>query len=95
MNLGKTIKRLRNKAGLHQKELAICIEVTQGYISQVERGEKNPSMALLKRIASLFNTSVFVLLFLSMEEEDVLPERRALFHHFYPQVAAFIEPDLG
>lgn len=50
--LGKTIKRLREKIGLSQAQLADLTEFSQGYLCQIERGQvKNPSVTAFFRIA--------------------------------------------
>src|SRR2546423_9236575 len=52
MNLGDTIRQLREKSGLTQGQLANHSSVSQGYLSQLENGEvKNPSAAVLLRVA--------------------------------------------
>jgi transcriptional regulator with XRE-family HTH domain len=50
------LKRLRESRGLSQAALAKASGVAQGYISQLEAGEKkNPGIETLKKIASALN----------------------------------------
>jgi len=51
MQPGKRIKELRNKKGLKQKELAKIIGLTQGYISDIERGRQSPSPEFVGKIS--------------------------------------------
>jgi transcriptional regulator with XRE-family HTH domain len=52
MKLGDRIRKLRDKCGLTQGQLAQSSSVSQGYLSQLENGEvKNPSAAVLLRVA--------------------------------------------
>lgn len=42
----------RNKEGLTQKELSERTGITQADISRIENGTRNPSLAMMKRLAS-------------------------------------------
>jgi DNA-binding XRE family transcriptional regulator len=44
------IKRLREAKNLTQVQLAEALEVDKTYISQIERGERGASLALLERV---------------------------------------------
>jgi transcriptional regulator with XRE-family HTH domain len=56
MKLGDRIRKLRDKCGLTQGQLAQSSSVSQGYLSQLENGEvKNPSAAVLLRVAQAMN----------------------------------------
>ncbi|MDO5022791.1 MAG: XRE family transcriptional regulator [Eubacteriales bacterium] len=50
MQLGKRLRRLRQKRNLTQEELADRCELSKGFISQVERDLTSPSIATLKDI---------------------------------------------
>lgn len=52
------IKELREKAGLTQEDLAEKVEVTSQYISMIENEHKLPSIPLLKKIATVLNTTI-------------------------------------
>lgn len=47
------VKTAREAAGLTQEELAKETELTQGYISQIERGERIPSIKTLRKISAV------------------------------------------
>ncbi len=49
--IGEKIKTLRETNGLSQRELAEKASVSQGMISQIERGSKSPTIALAQQIA--------------------------------------------
>ena len=44
MDIGSKIKQLRLENGLTQQELANRLELTKGYISQIERNLSSPSL---------------------------------------------------
>jgi len=48
---GKVLKEAREKAGLTQEQLAEESEYHATYISQLERGIKNPSLAAIFRLS--------------------------------------------
>lgn len=49
-----TVKELRERAGMQQKELAILIGVSQPTVSEWEHGKKDPSGDRLKRLSEVF-----------------------------------------
>lgn len=53
---GERVRAIRTSAGLSQEKLAELAELHRTYISGVERGERNPSLKSIERIASALNT---------------------------------------
>lgn len=51
IGFGKVIKRFRRESGLTQRALAHMVGVTSTYISRLENGQAEPSIALVRRIA--------------------------------------------
>jgi transcriptional regulator with XRE-family HTH domain len=47
------IKKVREESGLTQKEVAESMGVQQSYISQVESGERNPTLEFLTSFCKL------------------------------------------
>lgn len=62
MNIGKNIKKLREKKNIKQAELAEKTGVTQAMICQIERGTKNPSLQVGVDIAKVLDCTVEELL---------------------------------
>lgn len=60
--LGKNLKEIRAKKKLSQGALARLLEVDKGYISNIENGKKNPTLATIERIANALSVSVNELL---------------------------------
>lgn len=52
MKIGETIKFLRSKRNISQVELAEQVEITQGFLSLIENGDREPGFELIKKIAS-------------------------------------------
>ena len=51
MNIGEAIKFLRSRRNVSQVELAEKVEITQGFLSLIEKGEREPGFELVKKIA--------------------------------------------
>lgn len=49
--IGMRIRYLRKKKGLSQLGLSLEADVNKNYISDLERGTRNPSLVVLERIA--------------------------------------------
>jgi len=57
MKIGKSIRRLRKRLGLTQKEFAgrVAGKIDYTYIGKMERGEQYPSLKMLERIGKAFS----------------------------------------
>jgi transcriptional regulator with XRE-family HTH domain len=61
--LSTMVKELRAKRGLSQRELAKMVGISDVYITLLETGQrKNPSLAILKKIAKALGVPVTTLL---------------------------------
>ena len=49
--MGRMLAQFREERGLTQFELAKRAKVTQGYIAQLEAGDKTPSLATLRKLS--------------------------------------------
>ena len=61
--LAERIKAARKSVGLHMTELAERIGVSSNYISLLERAERNPSDAVLNKIAEAYRFAPFMIEF--------------------------------
>jgi transcriptional regulator with XRE-family HTH domain len=50
--IGNNIRIFRQKSGLSQEQLALQSGMNTSYIGQIERGEKNPTVRTLEKIAT-------------------------------------------
>ena len=60
--LGVNMKKVRAKKKLSQGALARLLEVDKGYISNIENGKKNPTLATIQRLADALGVSAYELL---------------------------------
>ncbi|MFA5879987.1 MAG: helix-turn-helix transcriptional regulator [Candidatus Margulisiibacteriota bacterium] len=58
MNTGEKIKQYREKAKLTRKVLASAVDITEDGLFKIERGDRNPSFELVKKIAEVLHISL-------------------------------------
>jgi XRE family aerobic/anaerobic benzoate catabolism transcriptional regulator len=75
--LGKRVRELRNRRGLTRKMMAREADVSERHLAQLEAGEGNVSIVLLRRIAAAVNVSLAELFAAETEtrHEKVLIQR--------------------
>ena len=56
--LGMRIRYLRKQKGMSQLDLALESDINKNYISDLERGSRNPSLLILERIAKALDVSL-------------------------------------
>ena len=61
-----TLKELREKNNLTQKEVAERLKVNKNYISMIENGSRNPSDKMKNKLAKIYKCSI-VDIFLSLQ----------------------------
>ena len=54
MKVGEIVKILRKKNNISQIELADELDVSQSYLSKIEKNVREPSMDVLKKMAGFF-----------------------------------------
>lgn len=52
MDIGRAIKALRTKRGIRQQRLAKKVGVSQGYLSLIERGDREPGLDFINKVAN-------------------------------------------
>lgn len=60
--LGTNIRRLRKARGLSQEKLAADSGIDMRYLGGIERGQENPSMAVVADIAKALGVQLITLL---------------------------------
>ena len=90
MNLGTVIKNIRKQKGQTQAEFASVCGITQTYLSQIEGNLKEPNLSTLKEISNNLDVPLPILFFLSLDENDVNPEKRKAFEIINPSVKSLV-----
>lgn len=84
MEIGISIRLIRKNSNKSQKEFAKEIGITQTYISQIENGKKQPSLDVLYKVSALSNIPLPIVLWYSLEEKDIKPEKRECYRLLKP-----------
>ena len=72
LDVGKKIRRLRKAEGLTLKELAEKVQLSESFLSQVERGITSPSITSLKRIGNILGATIASFFESGLEEGKTL-----------------------
>lgn len=72
--LGSRIKKLRKKRGATLKEVADATGLSQGYLSQIETDKVEPSISVLRKLASYYK--VLMLYFFDTDPVDNIVVRK-------------------
>ena len=56
--VARNIRRLRVANGLSQEVLAVDAEIDRTYVSRLERGLENPTVAVLERLARALSANI-------------------------------------
>lgn len=70
MDIGGAIKTIRVKHKFSQYEVAKVIGVTQGYLSLIEKGEREPGFDLIGKIADMFRVPPQLIFILACQDES-------------------------
>ena len=76
-SVGTRIRRARKAADLTIKQLAEAAHVSPSYLSDVERGYKNPSLPIIAALSRSLNRSLDWLVF-GVEQAQTMPDLRTL-----------------
>ncbi len=49
--LGTNIKRIRTKKGMTQGDICRALDLDRGYVSSLESGKRNPTLAMIEKVA--------------------------------------------
>jgi DNA-binding transcriptional MerR regulator len=78
--LGPKLLKLRNRTGLGIVDAATRAGISPGFLSSIERGQANASVATLQRLATTYSTTVMDLVQAPRRKERLVrrPDRRVL-----------------
>lgn len=91
MNHSKLIKILKDKYELNGKELAEKIGVSEVHISLLSQGKRSASSTLLERISYEFRIPVPILMWHTLTEDDIMPNKVQAFRLIKPSVDKLID----
>ncbi len=73
-NIGKSIRIIREIAGIRQGELAKRIDVSSNYISLIENEKRKPSLKFLEKVATELNVPVAAFFWEDIDTNEVHSE---------------------
>ena len=91
MKIGVVIKNIRKKKGVSQKDLAIKSDISSTYLSQIEGGSRSATIDTLERIGEALEVPFPILSFLSLDKNDINPNKRDSYEMFEPTFKAMIQ----
>lgn len=90
MQIGYKIRELRQKKGFKQVEFAKSCGLSQSYLSLIEKGKKEPTLSILKRVASILEVPTPVLVFLSLDKSDIDDSKKEAYQSLEPSIKELI-----
>lgn len=74
MDIGEILKRLRLIYGYKAYEMSEELKISPSYLSEIEHGNRAPSLELLQSYAAIFEIKLSVLILLSEECSDMIQQ---------------------
>lgn len=71
MNYAKAIKTIRGTKRLSQKDLAMLIDKTPGYISKIESGDRVPATDVIESICRELGVPYYLFALLASDKSDI------------------------
>jgi transcriptional regulator with XRE-family HTH domain len=90
MDLGKTIKSIRQAKGIKQNTFAKLCDISQTYLSQIESNQKEPNISTLRSICKNLKISLPILFFLALDENDIPKNKRQAFAILSPTIKTLV-----
>lgn len=92
MNLPRAIKACRLARGMSQQDLAERVEMSPSYLSLLESGRKEPSLAMLRELAAGLDLSLDVLMLTAIDYGE-LRKRHAEMSELFGQFLVALVSD--
>lgn len=91
MNIGESLRRIRFEKNMKQTDVAAKAKITQTYLSQLEKGRKEPSQSVIAKLSKVYNVPAGVIMFYAMEEKDVQKNKLEHFRKLKPVIDELIK----
>jgi XRE family transcriptional regulator, regulator of sulfur utilization len=79
MDLGTAIKLYRKQKNLKQNDFAAICDISPAYLSQIENNLREATVPTLRVIADNLQIPLPILFFLSLDDNDIAPNKRKAF----------------
>jgi len=74
---GSTLRQLRLIYGYSAKELSKDLDISAGYLSEMENEKKQPSLSLLQKYSSIFDIKLSTLILLTEKDDELNKEGKS------------------
>lgn len=91
MKIGKALKKARKQKNISQKELSKLTGIHSQNISDYETDKHKPSWSSLEKIEKALNTSLFVIIFNSIERDSEFVKNKFAFDINYEELENIIK----
>lgn len=81
---------LRQQKGIKQNIFAKICDISPTYLSQIENNAKEPNTSVLKTIADRLEVPLPIIFFLSIDRDDIAPEKQKAFEVLAPSIKSMI-----
>ncbi|MBI4918208.1 MAG: helix-turn-helix transcriptional regulator [Acidobacteria bacterium] len=71
MNFGRALRQARERQGISQRQLASTLNVSHSYVSHIEAGRRQPSIAVLARAADAVGLPLAVLALSAADDSEL------------------------
>lgn len=93
MDFGKKVQMLRKNHNISQENLAVLLKINRNYLSRIETGKSEPTLSIIRDIASLFKVDVASLMdvhLYNVTTEDKIKKINDGCHHLLDSDLDFI-----
>lgn len=93
MNIGKTIKISRTQKELTQTDLAKIAGISASYLSLIEKGRRDPNIALVKKISEALGIPFCIFIFFASGDDEKIGLTESLLEKLSVITLGFMKPD--
>jgi transcriptional regulator with XRE-family HTH domain len=86
MDIGYALKSIRKQLSISQQDLADKCSISQTSISQIENGLKQPTRKTIEKICMVLDIPEAVVYIVAIEDNDVSPSKKEMYHLLYPSI---------
>ena len=89
LSVGKKVRAIREQNGISAKDLAAMAEITPSMLTQIEKGQANPSINTMRMIAEALNTPLYKFFIEENRSENLIvrkSERKKIGYELFPEI---------
>jgi XRE family transcriptional regulator, regulator of sulfur utilization len=94
MEIGATLRQIRRDKNLSQVTVCKRVKISQTYLSQIEKGEKEPSGEMFRKICSFYKVPHQIVVWKSLTEDDIPKNKKGIFKQLSPAINSLIDEAL-